>query len=78
MKKVEVYTQPSCPPCQIVKQFLQHHQISYTEFDVSTDSIARDRMISEFESYSTPTVRVDDELVKGFDLQRLEHLLGLA
>ncbi|WP_110111728.1 glutaredoxin domain-containing protein [Bacillus sp. CGMCC 1.16541] len=77
MKTVEVYTQPSCPPCQVVKQFLNHYKIQFVEFDVSKDQTARDRMINEFQSYSTPTVRVDNELVKGFDLKQLEALLEL-
>ncbi|KOO50565.1 glutaredoxin domain-containing protein [Priestia koreensis] len=77
MKKVEVYSQPECPPCQVVKQFLTHHQIKFTEFDVSTDKAARERMIHTFQAYSTPTVKVDDDLVIGFNLPKLEELLNL-
>ncbi|USK35445.1 NrdH-redoxin [Bacillus sp. F19] len=77
-KRVEVYTQPDCPPCQIVKQYLDHLEIDYTVFDVSKDSKARDKMVQELKSYSTPTVTVDGEIVAGFDLQKLEKLLGLS
>ncbi len=34
MKKIEVYTQPDCPPCVIVKEFLKHNNVVYEEFDV--------------------------------------------
>ncbi|MFC3884294.1 glutaredoxin domain-containing protein [Bacillus songklensis] len=78
MKQVEVYTQPSCPPCQIVKEFLKHHQVSYIEYDITKDAKAKDRMVNAFRAYSTPTVKVDEELVIGFDLKRLESLLGLS
>lgn len=78
MKHVEVYTQPACPPCQVVKEFLKYYQISYVEYDISTDSKARDRMINTFQAYSTPTVKVDEELVIGFDLKALERLLELS
>jgi glutaredoxin 3 len=78
MKQVEVYTQPSCPPCQIVKEFLKHHQISYVEYDITKDANAKKRMLNTFQSYSTPTVKVGEELVIGFDLQRLERLLELS
>jgi glutaredoxin-like YruB-family protein len=77
-KRVEVYTQPDCPPCQIVKQYLDHHKIDYLVFDVSEDAKARNKMVNEFKSYSTPTVTVDGEIVAGFDLQKLEKLLGLS
>ena len=33
-EKIEVYTQPDCPPCVIVKEFLKHNNIAYEEFDV--------------------------------------------
>jgi glutaredoxin 3 len=76
-KRVTVYTQPDCPPCKIVKEFLRHHQIEFTEFDVSKDKAARNRLINDYRSYSTPTVVVDDQVISGFDLPALEKLLGL-
>ena len=33
-EKIEVYTQPDCPPCVIVKEFLKHNNVAYEEFDV--------------------------------------------
>jgi glutaredoxin-like YruB-family protein len=76
-KVVTVYTQPSCPPCKVVKMFLDHHNISYVEKDISADEKARDILVYELESTSTPTITVDDQVITGFDLQRLEELLGL-
>lgn len=78
MKKVvTVYTQPSCPPCQVVKQFLDHHQVSYIEKDVSVDDEAREKLVNELNSTSTPTITVNDQIVTGFDLKKLEELLEL-
>jgi glutaredoxin 3 len=77
-RKVAVYTQPDCPPCKVVKEFLRHHQIEFEEFDVSKDKAARNRLINVYQSYSTPTVVVNDEVVAGFDLSALEKLLELS
>ncbi|MED4532879.1 glutaredoxin domain-containing protein [Metabacillus fastidiosus] len=76
-KKIIVYTQPECPPCQIVKQFLQHHNFSFEEIDITKNEEARLTLINEFKATSTPTVTVDNEIVIGFDLQKLEHLLNI-
>jgi glutaredoxin-like YruB-family protein len=76
-KVITVYTQPSCPPCQVVKAFLDHHNLSYFEKDISVDVKARDKLVYELESTSTPTITVDDQIVTGFDLEKLEVLLGL-
>ena len=75
--KVAVYTQPNCPPCKVVKEFLRHHNIEFEEFDVSKDKDARHRLINKYNSYSTPTVVVGENIVAGFDLPALEKLLGL-
>ncbi len=77
MKKVIVYTQPSCPPCQVVKKFLDHYNITYIEKDVSVETSARKVLVEDLHSTSTPTVTVDDQVVIGFDLKKLEELLDL-
>lgn len=78
MKEVHVYTQPDCPPCQVVKQYLDHHGIEYKVFNVAEDAEARKRMTGKLNSFSTPTVTVDGETVAGFDLQKLEKLLEIG
>ncbi|WP_028398838.1 glutaredoxin domain-containing protein [Ectobacillus panaciterrae] len=77
MKQVEVYTQPDCPPCQIVKKFLRHYSVPYTEYNIKTDSTAQNRLVHDYNSYSTPTVIVDGEAVIGFDIERLQQLLDI-
>ncbi|WP_226666033.1 glutaredoxin family protein [Metabacillus litoralis] len=77
MKNVVIYTQPNCPPCQIVKQFLNHHNVDFDEKDVSEDFDARETLVNKLHSTSTPTVTIDNEVVTGFNLKRLEELLGI-
>lgn len=74
---ITVYTQPDCPPCQVVKQFLTHHNITYKLIDITEDLQARDYLVHELQSFSTPTVTVNEHVVKGFDLQQLQQLLGI-
>lgn len=77
VKKVDVYTQPNCPPCQIIKEFLKHNHVAFTEYDVKKDTAALNRLINNYDSYSTPTVVVDEEVVAGFQIEKLQQLLGL-
>jgi Glutaredoxin-like protein, YruB-family len=75
--KITVYSQPDCPPCQVVKQFLAHHNISFEHIDITEDLKARDYLVHELQSFSTPTVTVGEQVVKGFDLQLLSQLLNI-
>ncbi|CAG9619909.1 glutaredoxin domain-containing protein [Sutcliffiella rhizosphaerae] len=73
---ITVYTQPDCPPCQVVKQFLTHHEVSFNEVNIKENLKARNHLVNVLQSYSTPTVTVDEHVVKGFDLALLQKLLG--
>nr|3ZIT_A Chain A, THIOREDOXIN [Bacillus cereus]3ZIT_B Chain B, THIOREDOXIN [Bacillus cereus] len=77
MKKIEVYAQPDCPPCVIVKEFLKHNNVAYEEFDVKKDAAARNRLLYDYDSYSTPTVVIDGEVVAGFQIEKLQQLLNI-
>ena len=74
---VIVYTQPDCPPCKIVKEFLSYHQITYKEIDISKDIKEKNYLVNELQSYSTPTVVVENLVIKGFDIKALTHALKI-
>jgi glutaredoxin 3 len=62
-----------------VKEFLSHHNVSYVEYDVSTDTQARDKMVFTYEAMSTPTIVYKDKVLRGFTeetARELEDLFG--
>ena len=75
MKRVLLYSQPGCPPCVAAKQFLKARQVAFEYRDVQADPTAL-RELMELNSRSTPTIVVDDEVMIGFDPNRLEEMLG--
>ena len=75
MKSIILYTQPECPPCQIVKLFLNDRGISYEEKNILEDDSAKQEWESKWNASSTPTVVVRGEAVTGFDLDKLTKLL---
>ena len=75
MKRVLLYSQPGCPPCYAAKLFLQVHEVPFEYKDVQADPVAL-RELMELNSRSTPTIVVGDEVMIGFDPDRLETLLA--
>lgn len=76
MKKVLIYSSDSCGYCTMAKDYLKSHGISYEEKNVSTDKEARqDLMKKGF--MGVPVIYVDNEVVHGFDKEKLNQLLGL-
>ena len=37
MKRVVIYTSPTCPPCRLAKGFMDFHDITYTEIDITKE-----------------------------------------
>jgi len=74
-KRVILYSQPGCPPCFAAKHFFTSREIPFEYKDVAADPQALQELVA-LNSRSTPTIVVDNEVMIGFDLDRLEQLLG--
>ncbi|RFU69898.1 glutaredoxin domain-containing protein [Bacillus sp. V59.32b] len=77
MQQITVYTQPDCPPCKIVKMFLQEYNLEFNEKDIKADHTARKELTNKYGSYSTPTVVIDGEVIIGFDQEKLMKTLQI-
>lgn len=83
MKNVIVYSTPTCQYCEIVKEFLTEHGITYTEKDVSNNQEAAREMIEKTNQTGVPVVAIsenggEEELIVGFDKDRLLTALGIT
>ncbi|KAB2337334.1 glutaredoxin family protein [Cytobacillus depressus] len=78
MNNITIYSQPDCPPCEIAKKFLTEFGFSFQIKDVKKDAIARNEMINKYQSFSTPTIVIGEEVITGFDLGRLKEVLKIT
>ena len=77
-KEVIIYSTPTCHFCQVAKDFLKEKGISYTEFDVAHDLDKRQEMIQKSGQMGVPVIFVGNEMIVGFDRERLVSTLGIA
>ncbi len=77
MSKIILYSQPDCPPCEVTKEFLKEYGFLFTEKNIKVDKQARNELINKYQSYSTPTIVIEDHVVRGFDLKELRNLLQI-
>lgn len=73
---VKIYTTPTCGYCHQAKRFLAERGVKFIEHDVSRDRAAADEMVSLTGQMGVPVIVVGDEVVVGFDRNRLESLLA--
>ncbi|MBU1112699.1 MAG: glutaredoxin family protein [Candidatus Omnitrophica bacterium] len=74
---VKVYSTQTCPYCHRVKDYLKSKNIPYQDFDVGTDSAAREEMVKLSGQMGVPVVTIDGNLVIGFDKEKIDSFLGL-
>lgn len=78
MQKVTVYSTKNCPYCRMTKAFLDKNKIPYSSIDVGEDAEAAKKMVSLSGQRGVPVITVNDEVIVGFDSQRLNELFGSA
>jgi alkyl hydroperoxide reductase subunit F len=76
MRKVTVYSTKNCPYCRMAKVFLDKHGVPYESIDVGENTDAAKKMIDLSGQRGVPVILVDDEVIIGFDSQRLNDLFG--
>ena len=77
-KKITIYSTPTCHFCQMTKDFLKEKGIGYTEYNVASDLEKRQEMIQKSGQMGVPVIFVGDELIIGFDKERLVSSLGVT
>jgi alkyl hydroperoxide reductase subunit F len=76
MTRVTVYSTQNCPYCRMAKAFLDKNAVPYESIDVGADQNAAQKMVELSGQRGVPVITVDDEVIVGFDSQRLNELFG--
>jgi glutaredoxin len=74
-RKIIIYTQADSLPCEAIKMFLKDRGAKYEERSVEGDEDVVRELKEKYNSDSTPTVVIGNEVVVGFDPERIDELL---
>ena len=75
MKKVKVYSTPTCSHCFSVKAFLKEKGVEFENVDVSASKEVAEEMVKKTGQMGVPVIDIDGEIVVGFDREKLSSLL---
>ena len=78
MEPIIFFTQPGCPPCAYAKNYFDEHNIPYTLKDIQKDPSAKKMLMNKYDSFSTPTFVINDEVIIGFDQERILKSLNIS
>ena len=77
-KTVTIYSTPTCHFCHAAKAFFDENQVAYTDHNVATDLEKRKEMVDMTGQMGVPVIRVEDDVIVGFDEGKLRELLAIA
>jgi glutaredoxin-like YruB-family protein len=75
-KQVTIYSTPTCHFCHAAKDFFDGLGVAYTDHNVATNLEKRKEMIDLTGQLGVPVIRVEDDVIVGFDEKKLRELLN--
>ncbi|HBD25093.1 MAG: NrdH-redoxin [Candidatus Zambryskibacteria bacterium RIFOXYD1_FULL_40_13] len=77
MKKVTMYSTPTCHYCSLAKEYFDQNKVKYEVFDVASDMERRREMMEKSGQLGVPVIVIDKDVIVGFDRPKLAQLLGI-
>lgn len=72
---IKIYSTPTCPYCVQAKEYFKQKNIEFEDIDVSQDQKAAEEMVEKSGQMGVPVILIDDEVIIGFEKNRIEKLL---
>ena len=77
IKKIVIYSTPTCHYCILAKDFFKEKGIKYEEYNVATDLEKRKEMMEKSGQMGVPVIEIEDEIMVGFDEEQISKILKL-
>ena len=74
--KVEIYSTPTCPYCNMAKDYLKEKGVDYTEYNVADDQAKAQEMVEKSGQMGVPVIVVNGKFMVGFQKDKIETLLA--
>jgi len=74
--KVIVYSTPTCPYCQQVKEYFKEKGVEYEDIDVGADQAKAKEMVEKSGQMGVPVIDIDGIILLGFDKTKIDEALS--
>lgn len=77
MPNIKVYSTEFCPYCVALKEFLKENKIDFEAVDVTENLKAQEEMIAKSGQMGVPVMEIDEQIIIGFDREKIKSLLNI-
>ncbi len=78
IKKVEIYSTPTCHFCHMAKDWLTEKNIPFVDYNVGESMEKRKEMVEMTGQMGVPVIKIGDEVMVGFNQEMMAKLLEVA
>jgi len=75
---VKIYTLPTCPWCEKIKQWFKKQKIAFEDLDLTEEKHYRDEIINKSGQMGVPVADINGEIVIGYNETELKKALERA
>jgi glutaredoxin len=61
----------------MAKDYFNEKKVVFTDYDVAVDLAKRKEMVDVSKQMGVPVIKIDDEIIVGFNQAKIDQLLGL-
>ena len=76
-KRVIVYSTPTCPHCNTLKDYLKRNNISFRDIDVSKDQKMAQELVKKSGQQGVPQTEINGKIIVGFNRSKINEILGI-
>jgi glutaredoxin-like YruB-family protein len=76
MTSIRIFSQPTCPACNELKDYLKKKGVNFEDMDVTSNREAMDEMIKVHKVRVTPLLLAGDKKIIGFDPVEIDKVLA--
>ncbi len=76
MEKIHIFSQPTCPACNELKEYLKNKGVEFEDYNILEDNKALDEMLHVHKVRVTPLLIIGNDRMIGFNPDELESLLA--
>lgn len=74
---IKIYSTPTCVWCRATKDYLSEHEVPFEDVNVAADAKAREYMFARSGQMGVPVIEIGNEVIVGFDEERIASLLDI-
>jgi glutaredoxin-like YruB-family protein len=76
-KRVVVYSTPTCPHCNTLKNYLKEQKVQFRDIDVSRDQKMAQEMVKRSGQQGVPQIDINGRQIVGFNKPKIDELLEI-